>query len=321
MAQRPNTPTQNKPNTEASRIQSAGAKKTVQVVDPRWLARMLGIFILLGLFCSYLALGLLFSMGSWHLVLHPTRNANGGTGLASEKIHFGPNGAGEPQLAGEWVSAPANSARAQFAVLYLRGSDGQMDPADGTQIAMLRDLGLNVLAFDYRGYGNSAQRPHPSEDRMQADAVSAWEYLTGTRHIAPDHIVLFGSGTGVSLGVKLLQDYGPGGGLIAYNADPTVRARVSRDPRSHLFPLRLVFHDNFSLDGLRHVTTPKLLYTVGLADGARKSIYLTAADPKLTVEVPSHDAAAEKVALSRFLDTYLPGAPIPVLTPQMPSAK
>ena len=310
-----------RPSAAASRAASQASPKTVQVVDPRWLLRMLGVFIVLGLFCSYLALGLLFYMGSWQLVLHPTRTANGGTNLASEKIHFGPNGAGEPQLAGEWIAATVDSPRVNYAVLYLRGGDGQLDAADGTQIAMLRELGLNVLAFDYRGYGNSAQRPHPSEDRMQADAVSAWEYLTGTRHIAPDHVILFGSGTGVSLAVKLLQNYGPGGGLIAYNADPSVRARVAHDPRSHLFPLSLVFHDNFSLEGLRHVTTPKLLYTVGPVDSMRKGVYQTAADPKLTVEVPTHDAAAERAALSRFLDGNLPGAPVPVLTPQLPSAK
>ncbi|AFL88276.1 lysophospholipase [Terriglobus roseus DSM 18391] len=321
MAQQPKTSPKSQPRATSSRPAQSSPPKTVEVVDPRWLVRMLGVFIVLGLFCSYLALGLLFYMGSWQLVLHPTRLANGGTRLVSEKIHFGPNGAGEPQLAGEWIGVPGSSSRANFAALYLRGGDGQLDAADGTQIAMLRDLGLNVLAFDYRGYGNSAQRPHPSEDRMQADAVSAWEYLTSTRHIAPDHVILFGSGTGVSLAVKLLQNYGPGGGLIAYNADPTVRARVAHDPRSHLFPLSLVFHDNFSLEGLKHVTTPKLLYTVGQADGARKAVYQTAADPKLTVEVPTHDEAAEKAALTRFLDSNLPGASIPVLTPQVPSAK
>ena len=282
---------------------------------------MLGAFIVLGLVCSYLALGVLFYMGSWQLVLHPTRNANGGTGLASEKIHFGPNGAGEPQLAGEWIVAPSGSTRSAYAVLYLRGSDGQLDAADGTQIAVLRDLGLNVLAFDYRGYGVSAQRPHPSEDRMEADAVSAWEYLTGTRHIALDHVLFSGSGTGVSLAVQLLQHYGPGAGLIAYNADPQVRARVAHDPRSRLFPLGVVFHDNFALDGLQHINTPKLLYTVGPVNAARQAVYQTAADPKLTVEVPTHDAATEKAALSRFLDSNLAGGAIPVLTPQMSSAK
>jgi pimeloyl-ACP methyl ester carboxylesterase len=311
----------NTPKPQSPKAPSRPASKTVEVVDPRWLLRMLGAFVVLGLFCSYLALGLLFYMGSWQLVLHPTRTANGGTGLGSEKIRLGPNGAGEPQLSGEWIGAPSGSARADFAALYLRGGDGQLDPADGTQIAVLRDLGLNVLAFDYRGYGNSAQRPHPSEDRMEADAVSAWQYLTGTRHIAPDHVILFGSGMGVSLAVKLLQNYGPGGGLIAYNADPTVRARVAHDPRSHLFPLSLVFHDNFPLEGLRHITTPKLLYTVGPADNERRQLYQTAADPKLTVEVPTHDAAAEKAALARFLDSNLPGSAIPVLTPQMPSGK
>jgi pimeloyl-ACP methyl ester carboxylesterase len=277
--------------------------------------------IVLAVVFSYLVLGILFYMGSWQLVLHPTRNANGGTGLPSEKVRLAPDGAGNPQIAGEWLAVPAGSPRSGYAVLYLRGADGQLDAADGTQIAMLRELGLNVLAFDYRGYGPSAERPHPSEDRMLADAVSAWEYLTGTRHIAPDHVLFFANGVGVSVAAQLLQHYGPGAGLIAYNADPEVRARAARDPRSKLFPFGLVFHDNFSLEPLQHTGAPKLLYTVGPLDAARIAVYKTAAEPKLTVEVPTHDAATEKTALTRFLDSNLPAATVPLLTPQVPSAK
>jgi pimeloyl-ACP methyl ester carboxylesterase len=282
---------------------------------------MLGGLIVLALVFSYLVLGLLFYMGSWQLVLHPTRSANGGTGLLSEKVRIAPDGSGTPQIAGEWLPVSADAPRSGYAVLYLRGADGQLDAADGTQITVLHDLGLNVLAFDYRGYGTSAERPHASEDRMLADAVSAWEYLTSTRHIAPDHVLLFANGVGVSVAVQLLQHYGPGAGLIAYNADPEVRARAARDPRSKLFPFSLVFHDNFSLEGLQHAGTPKLLYTVGPLDAARTAVYKTAAEPKLTVEVPTHDAATEKATLARFLDSNFPGGAIPVLTPQVPSAK
>lgn len=289
--------------------------KTVQVIDPRWLLKMLGLTIAAAFVCAYLAMGLMIYMGSWQLVLHPTRNPNGGTGLASEKLRFGPDSSGQPQLSGEWIVANAESPRANYAVLYLRGADGQLDAGDGTQIAALRDLGVNVLAFNYRGYGDSAQRPHPSQDRMLADAVSAWEYLTGTRHIQPDHVLVFGSDIGVSIGTQLLQNYGPGAGLIAYNADPSVEARVRADARVLLYPMSVVFHDGFPLYGLKHLAAPKLLYTVGPLDKARTAVYQSAADPKLTVEVPTHDAAAEKAALARFLDSTLPGGPVPVLAP------
>jgi len=289
--------------------------QTVEVVDPRWLLKMFGYTVLAALVCAYLAMGLMIYLGSWQLVLHPTRNANSGTGLVSEKLQFGPDTTGKPQLSGEWIAADEHSPRSGYAVLYLRGADGQLDAADGTQIAMLRDMGLNVMAFDYHGYGNSAQRPHPSQDRMLADAVSAWDYITATRHIQPDHVLVFGNGVGVSLGVQLLQQYGPGAGLIAYNADPSVEARIRADARVLLYPFHMVFHDGFPLDGLKHLATPKLLYTVGPLDKARTIVYQGAADPKLTVEVPTHGETVEKAALTRFLDSTLPGGPMPTLTP------
>jgi pimeloyl-ACP methyl ester carboxylesterase len=316
-------PTPKSQSTTAKRPPSKPRQSPGQplTVDPRWLVRTLAALVVLALFCGYLTLGLMFYLGSWQLVLHPTRDASGGTQLASEKIRFAPDGSGVPQLSGEWLAAPADSARSGYAVLYLHGADGQLGIADGTQMTTLHDLGLDVLAFDYRGYGASAVRPHPSEDRMLEDAVTAWQYLTGVRHIAPAHVVLFGSGVGVSLATQLLQNYGPGAGLIAYNADPEVLARVKRDPRSKLFPMGLVFHDRFSLDGLQHLRTPKLLYAVGTLTPASTAVNRNAADPKLTVEVPSPDAGNEQAALKRFFDSYLSGAPIPVLTQQLPTGK
>ncbi len=280
-----------------------------EVVDPRWLARTLGLLILLAFVCGYLTLGLLFYLGSWQLVLHPTRNSNGGTGLATEKVRFDPDGSGMPQIAGEWLPVDNPAGRGSFAVLYLRGGDGQLDAADGTQISTLHDLGLNVFAFDYRGYGSSLARPHPSEEHMMQDAVAAWNYLTGIRMIAPDRLVVFGTGTGMSLAAQLLQQQSAGAALVGYNADPEVLARARRDPRAKLFPLRLVFRDRFPLDALQQLHQPKLLYTVGPLDPARNAVYQKAMDPKLTVEVPTHNAAEERAALTRFLDQTLPAAP------------
>ena len=264
---------------------------------------------MLALVCAYLTLGLLFYLGSWQLVLHPTHGVTAGTGLPTERVHLNADQAGAPQLAGEWLPAASAAGRRSYTVLYLRGGDGQLDVGDGTQIAALDDQGLNVLAFDYRGYGSSAERPHPSEEHMLQDAAAGWAYLTGVRKVPADHIVVFGSGTGVSLAAQLLLRQNTGAALIGYNADPEVLTRAGRDPRSRLFPLRLVFHDRFRLDALQHLRQPKLLYTVGPLNTARSAVYQNAADPKLTVEVPTHNAAEERAALERFLDENLPAKP------------
>ena len=268
--------------------------------------------IAIALVCGYLTLGLMFYLSSWQLALRPTHAASGGSGLPGQVVHFGANAAGAPQLTGEWLPSPANSTRGTYAVLYLRGADGQLDRGDGTQIAALNELGVNVLAFDYRGYGRSAAAPHPTEQRMQQDAQDAWNYLTSVRKVAPDHVIVFGSGIGVSLAANLLQQHANAAALIGYNADPEVLQRAERDPRAKLFPLRLVFHERFLLDALQHLRQPKLLYTVGTPSAARTAVYLTAADPKLTVEVATHNAQQEKAALARFLDGV---APAPTLMP------
>ncbi len=280
------------------------ASSQPEIVDPRWLLRMLGLLIVVALVCGYLTLGLLFYLGSWQLALHPTHDAGKQTGLPSEKVTFGDSTQGKVPIAGEWLPATYGSSREGYTVLYLRGAHGQLDAGDGTQIGTLHDHGLAVLAFDYRGYGPNPPQPHPTEQRMLQDADAAWGYLTQVRKIPPDHILVFGSGIGVSLGAQLLAQHKGAVGLIGYNADPDVLARVGRDPRAKLFPLRLVFHERFSLDALHRLPLPKLLYSTGPLDTARREAYRTAADPKMTVEVPTHDAKQEGDALSRFLDAY-----------------
>ena len=274
---------------------------------------MLGLTLVVALICGYLTLGLLFYLGSWQLALRPTHNAGAGTGLSTKRVQMGSGNSATP-LPGEWLPANTATGRGTYAVLYLRGADGQLDTADATQIAMLHDLGLNVLAFDYRGYGATPPQPHPTEKRMLQDAATAWTYLLQKQNIAPDHILVFGSGVGVSIGSQLLEQRGTAAALIGYNADPEVMARVGRDPRSKLFPLRLVFHERFPLDALERINVPKLLYTIGPLDAARDKVYKAAADPKLTVEVPSHNAQQERNALARFVDETLPATPS-ALTP------
>ncbi len=308
-------PKQNKPQKSSSkprtssRVQPASHKKPApEIVDPRWLLKMLGITLAAALVCGYITVAVVFYFTSWQLVLHPTHNAGGGTGLPTQHVQFDVDASGKPRLSGEWYPAAAGASHANYAVLYLRSGDGQLDAADGTQIAMLHDLGINVFAFDYSGYGSSVLQPHPSEKQMLQDADHALGYMAARYQFRDGQAVVFGSGTGVSIAAQIAQANHNTAGLIGYNADPEVLARVKADRRGDLFPIAL-FHDRFSLDALNTLKKPKLLYTVGPASAARTAVYRNAADPKLTIEVPTHDAAAEQAALTRFLDTYLSASP------------
>ena len=302
-----------------------------QVVDPRWLGKVLLLAIVAAFVCSYLAMCLLFGLGSWQLVLHPTHKA-GGTGLPAEHVQFGPGENGKPAIAGEFFAAAAQGERSALreytTVLYLRTGDGQLDFADAALIASLHDLGLNVLAFDYRGYGGSGARPHPSEKTMNEDADSAWAYLRGVRGVSAPHLVIYGAGVGASVAANLAVKHPEAAALIVRNADAGVLATVLRDRRSRFFPVRLLFHDRFPLGALRNVTLPKLLLDIGPWDTdaagggpeqrTRMEAYRSAADPKFTVTLPQHDPAKEHEALKRFLDERATLLPSPLWAPQLP---
>ena len=306
-----------------------------QVVDPRWLGKMMLLAVLAAFMCAYLAMCLLFGLGSWQLVLHPTQKAGGGTGVPGELVRFGPSVDGKPALVGEFVPAAAqgevSALREYTTVLYLRGGDGQLDFADAPLIDGLHDLGLNVLTFDYHGVGRSAARPHPSEKSMDEDADSAWAYLRGVRGVSAPHLLIYGAGVGGSVAAALAAKHPEAAALVVRNADADVLGTVLRDRRSRFFPVRLLFHDRFSLAALRTVMLPKLLLDVGPVDTnatgggpeerARVTVYHAAADPKVMVTIPAPDPAKEREALKRFLDDRATLLPPPVLVPQLPLAK
>ena len=276
------------------------------LVDPRWLGKVFGYTILTAFVCAYLLMCALFHYGSWQWVLHPTHNANSGTGLPGELVHFGPDASGQPQLTGEWIPAAANQGAT---AIYLRPGDGQLDFADTNAVRMLRDSGINVLAFDYRGYGRSASKPHPTEARMQEDAEAAWNYAVHTRYVQPDRVVLFGAGVGASLATTLASSHPETAALLLRNASADVVGTIRREKRARMFPVALLLRDRFDLGPLARLSTPKLLYDVGAQpadpeDAARQRAYHGAADPKMLVTLPQTNPAEESASLRRFLDEH-----------------
>jgi fermentation-respiration switch protein FrsA (DUF1100 family) len=67
-------------------------------------------------------------------------------------------------------------------------------------LPMFQQLHWSALLFDYRGYGTSSGKP--SEDGTYADAAAVWRYLTQTRHIAADRLVLIGESLGGAIAAE-----------------------------------------------------------------------------------------------------------------------
>jgi fermentation-respiration switch protein FrsA (DUF1100 family) len=110
-------------------------------------------------------------------------------------------------LDGWFIPAP----QARGTLLYLHGNGGnighRLDP-----IAVFHRLGLNVLIFDYRGYGASTGKP--SEEGTYQDALAAWNFLTNERRLEPAEIVLFGESLGGSIAAWLAARHTPAALMI-----------------------------------------------------------------------------------------------------------
>lgn len=59
---------------------------------------------------------------------------------------------------------------------------------------LARVLRVNIMAYDYTGYGKSTGTP--AEDHCYADIEAAYKYLTEVRRIQPEQIVLYGRSLG-----------------------------------------------------------------------------------------------------------------------------
>ena len=274
-----------------------------EVVDPIWLVKAIGLAILAAILCGYLTLCLLFYQGQWQLVLHPTRTTSSPPSLAGisyQVIHFGPDESAIPQLTGWWIPAAPAARYATATVLFLPGADGSLTNFIAP-LAALHNIGINIFAFDYRGYGQSALT-HPSQQNMIHDANSAWQYLTTSRAIPAQQIVPYGASIGASLAAHLASAHPSIPALILDSPYSDLLDAAERDPRSHLLPVRFLFRQRFPLaQPLSILHTPKLL--VSRSPSLDKA-FQTAADPKVVVDFSSSEALTNR-SLTRFLDQYL----------------
>jgi uncharacterized protein len=300
----------------ASRVnQGANGKAgrgNAPVVSGRWLLAALCATIAGAAVCCWLALCLLFWQGSWQLLYHPTAAVTrtpASAGLAFDRVAFAATDAGVPRLKGWWIPAPPGAARARFTAIYLHGQNGNMgDTVDA--LARLHDAGVNVLAFDYRGYGDS-QQARPSQAHWRQDAEWALEYLTGTRHIDAATIVLDGTGLGANLALEVGAEHPELAGVVVDSPvqDPT--GAIFNDARARMVPARLLVRDRYDLDAATAALRVPLLWferADEMRAGDRKALTDKVAEHTMSVWLyPGGDMYKQiEDALGRWLDG-LPG--------------
>lgn len=100
-----------------------------------------------------------------------------------------------------WVIRAEGDGSAPW-LLMCHGNGGNVSDAGRPyHYAGLRALGLNLLAFDYRGYGES--EGVPTESGLYRDADAAYGFLRDSLGVGPERIVIFGHSLGSAVAVDL----------------------------------------------------------------------------------------------------------------------
>lgn len=132
---------------------------------------------------------------------HPSRTFDASPadlGQSWEDVNFtAPDGV---KLHGWFFPASSNSTRAHLAVLFCHGNGGNIGHRLGLYDALLAS-GLNVFAFDYRGYGRSEGKPSEAGTYLDAQAAHAWLRQKG---FAATNIIAFGESLGGGITSELV---------------------------------------------------------------------------------------------------------------------
>lgn len=155
------------------------------------------------------------------------------TGIAVDEITFQPD---DTTLIHAWYLTRED---ARGTVLYL-GGNGFLLAIAGDILGSIYEQGMNVFAFDYRGYGQSSGRP--SVDGLKHDAQAAYQYITTQKQIHPDQLIIHGHSMGSMLALWLANQ-NPAAGVVLESPVTDVKDLTDR-----LVPFFLKPFISFKLD-------------------------------------------------------------------------
>jgi fermentation-respiration switch protein FrsA (DUF1100 family) len=123
------------------------------------------------------------------------------------------------KISGWWV--PADNPRGS--VLFCHGNAGNIGDRLDT-LVIINTLRLNVLIFDYRGYGNS--NGSPSEKGTYLDADAAWDYLLKEKKIAAQQVIVWGRSLGGAIAARTAAKH-PAGLVIVESTFTSLKDLVN----------------------------------------------------------------------------------------------
>lgn len=262
-----------------------------------------------------------FAVFGWQLLIpRLTYYPEGLTEAEGRPGRWGLSGAAEARVATEdglslhgwWVPAdPRDRSRCDAAVIYFHGNAGSIAGRAGIARELSR-RGLDVLLFDYRGYGRSEGRP--SEAGFRRDAEGALRYVVEEQGVPASRVVLMGQSLGSAVAARLALDH-PAAALVLGAPFPGLPAAVGH--HAPWLPVRLLRWREGRYEGgsgLADLRMP-LLVLLGERDtlvppALTERVFAAAPEPRTLVRVDAdHNTLvmhpASWVALDDFLRRHL----------------
>ncbi len=208
------------------------------------------------------------------------------------------------KLNGWW--APGNET--DRTLLWMHGNSGNIT-FRLQDLNLYMEMGLQVLLFDYRGYGKSEGTP--SEEGLYQDAEAALSFLTEEIGVQEQDVILLGRSLGGAIATHLALQSDPGG-LLLQSPFTSIR-----DMTGNALPVpgvpQLMTIGLDSTERIQDVSTPVFIIH-GSEDGVvpiqfGRRLYELAEEPKwfLEIEGAGHDYLSNvggdtyRTAVKRFV--------------------
>lgn len=144
---------------------------------------------------------------------------------------------------------------AEVWLLYLHGSSGSIGLSEYNEAwAEFRNVGLGVLAIDYRGFGES--EGEISEAGIYSDAHAAYRYLREEVRVPAERILIYGFSMGAAVAIDLATKVEAAGLMVEGALRSVPRLGAERYP---FLPAARLARNRFDAESkIARVSMPKL---------------------------------------------------------------
>lgn len=289
--------------------------------------KRLAKLVLVTIVLAYAGIVVAVRLGEKEMVYHPADRAVQAPApafkLQQRSVHYA---SGDGTALSAWIVPAAAHDSTGMWLLICHGNYGNIGYGERPEFyAFARDIGLNLLAFDYRGFGESSGSP--DEAGFYQDAMASWQYLTDSLHVPPSHIILFGHSLGSGVATELATRVDAAALVLegAYTSVTDVGAEIYP-----LLPVRLLSTQRFpSLARIASVQEPKLFLHSPEDDvipyAHSRRLFAAAGAPKSFVavrgghmEAYSTDKEVYFGALAKLVSTVTPPSAVAAARPAGP---